>query len=104
GDVMKGWTFPGRTISSEGAFCLGETTETAGRAARAVSAFSVVRALRRNQMPDAKRVATTTNAIARTGQALRGRFPRGVSLLGPEGPPLCPFSSAGGNMVTPHAS
>ena len=71
---MKGCTLPGRMISSAGAVCLGETTDTAGKAACTVSAFRAVRALTRDQMPEARRPATTTNAIVRPSQCLGERF------------------------------
>src|SRR6266851_9115067 len=99
---MNGCTFPGRMISSAGAVCFGETTDTAVRATCAVSAFSVVRALTRDQMPDAKRPPTTITTIARSSHDLRERvaaptwFEEGVCAS------IRFVSSVWGNIVTPH--
>src|SRR5207244_4633673 len=79
---MNGCTFPGRMISWAGAACFGETTDTAVRATCAVSAFSVVRALTRDQMPETSRAATAINAIARLNHRLRGRCCRPTSFDG----------------------
>src|SRR6266850_3382736 len=71
---MYGCTFPGRMISSAGDVCFGETTDTAGRAIRAVCASRVVRALTRDQMPDISRPAMTNRAIAQPIHRLGERF------------------------------
>src|SRR2546427_1547165 len=55
---MNGCTFPGRMISCADAACFGKTTDTAVRATCSVSAFSIVRALTRDQMPETNRAAT----------------------------------------------
>ena len=60
---MNGCTLPGRTISSAGAVCVGDTTETAVSADCAVSASRVFRALTRDQMPVARRTTAAINAI-----------------------------------------
>src|SRR5713226_5894267 len=98
---MNGCTFPGRMISSEGAVCFGETTDTAVRATCAVSAFSVVRALTRDKMPETNRAATAINAIARTNHRLCGRCPLPTSFDGSVGPPVCFFSSVCCDIITP---
>src|ERR1700676_431172 len=71
---MNGSTFPGRMISSAGTVCFGETTDTAGRAAWAVSARRAVPALTRDQIPETRRAATAIAAIARTSHDLRESF------------------------------
>src|SRR6266849_10275682 len=102
GDVMNGCTFPGRMISSVGAVCVGETTDTAVRATCAVSALRVVRALTRDQIPDAKSPPTTITTIARSSHDLRERvaaptwFEEGVCAS------IRFVSSVWGNIVTPH--
>src|SRR6266852_3912739 len=98
---MNGCTFPGRMISSAGAVCFGETTETAVRATCAVSAFSLVRALTRDQMPETSRAATTINAIA-TPNRLCGRCGLPTSFDGSVCPPVCFFSSVCCDIMTPH--
>src|SRR2546426_11518254 len=73
GAVVNGCTFPGRMISWAGATCFGETTDTGGRATCAVSAFRIVRALTRDQMPETNRAATAINPIASLNHPMRGR-------------------------------
>src|SRR6266705_2309381 len=75
-------------ISSADAVCFGETTDTGGRAVWAVSAFRVVRALTRDQMPDIKRAATASSAIARASRRLRGEFPTATLFNGTVCPPI----------------
>src|SRR5580700_7669528 len=70
---MNGCTFPGRMISSAGAVCFGETTDTGVRATCAVSALSAVRALTRDKMPETNRAATAISATARPNHRLCGR-------------------------------
>src|ERR1700724_4121083 len=74
GEVMNGCTFPGRMISSAGAVCLGETTDTAVRATCAVSVFSFVRALTRDTMPEPNRAARPTHEIATPNHCLSGFY------------------------------
>src|ERR1700676_5789815 len=107
GEGMKGCTFPGRMISSAGAVCFGETTETAVRATCAVSTFSLLRARTRDTMPEAKRAATMVSAIAGPSHRLRGRCRFSTSFDGGVGggrvaPPLCFFSSLRCDIFTPH--
>src|SRR5207245_11334843 len=90
---MNGCTLPGRMSSSVGAVCFGETTDTGGRAVWAVSAFRVVRALTRDQMPDIKRAATASSAIARASHRLRGEFPTATLLYGTVCPPFGSYVS-----------
>src|SRR5437016_11812603 len=103
GEEMYGSTFPGRMISSAGAVCFGETTDTEGRAARAVSWLRVLRALTRDQIPDTNRVATTISAIVRTTHVLRGRFFTATSVNRSICSSICLLSSIRGNIITiPH--
>src|SRR6266852_2610492 len=99
---MNGCTFPGRMISSAGAVCFGETTDTAVSATCAVSAFSVVRALTRDQMPETNRAATAINAIATPNHRLSGRCRLPTSVDGACSP-ICFFSSVCCDIVTPHS-
>src|SRR5690242_18114066 len=102
GAVMNGATFPGRMISSAGAVSVGETTDTAVRATCAVSPFSVVRALTRDQIPETNRPATTINEIAKLNH-LCGRSRLPASLEGSACPPICFFSSVSCDIETPHS-
>src|SRR5260370_28524996 len=102
GEVMNGCTFPGRMISWAGAACFAETTDTAVRATCAVSAFSVVRALTRDQMPETNRAATAINAIARLNHPLCRRCRLLTSFDGSACPAICFLSSVSCDMVTPH--
>jgi hypothetical protein len=67
---MNGCTFPGRMISWAEAVGFGDTTETAVRATCAVSALRAVRALIRDEMPEANRATTATAAMASPSQCL----------------------------------
>src|SRR6266567_3673091 len=100
GAVMNGCTFPGRMISWAGPACFGETTDTAVRATCAVSAFSAVRALTRDQMPETNRAATAINAIARLNHPLCRCCRLSTSFDG--SPPICFLSSVSCDIVTPH--
>src|SRR4029077_16003736 len=99
---MNGCTFPGRMISSAGALCFGETTDTAVRATWAVSAFSAVRALTRDKMPETNRVAMTINAIAAPNHRLTGRCGLPTSFGGSVCPPTFLFSSVSCDIMTLH--
>ena len=57
-------------ISSAGAVCFGDTTDTAVRAAWAVSVFSAARALTRDQMPDIRSAATAIIVTAKASHCL----------------------------------
>src|SRR2546425_5222984 len=103
GAVVNGCTFPGRMISWAGAACLGETTDTAVRATCPVSAFSVVRARTRDQMPETNRAATAINTIARLNHRLCGRCRLLTSFDGSVCPPICFLSSVSCDIVTPHS-
>src|SRR5260370_10202082 len=102
GEVMNGCTFPGRMISWADAACFGETTDTAVRATCAVSAFSVVRALTRDQMPETNRAATAINAIATPSHRRCGGCPLPTSFDGGACSPICFFSSVCCDIMTPH--
>src|SRR5882757_7801034 len=82
GEVMNGCTFPGRMISWAEAVGFGDTTDTAVRATCAVSALRAVRALTRDQMPEARRATIAIAAIARPSQCLCGPVPSATSLDG----------------------
>src|SRR6266850_3840 len=99
GEEMNGSTLPGRIISSAGEVCFGETTDTEGRAVRAVSWVRVLRAFTRDQMPDTNRVATTINAMVTTSHVLRGRFFTATSFSGSACSPICFLSSVLGDIA-----
>src|SRR5437660_7066940 len=101
GAVINGATFPGRMISWAGAVCFGETTDTGVRATCAVSAFSVVRALTRDQIPETNKPATTINEITKLNHRLCGRSRLPASLDGSVCPPICFFSSVSCDIETP---
>src|SRR5467141_803617 len=86
-------TLPGRMISWAGADGFGETTDTAVRATCAVSAFSVVRALTRDKMPETNRAAIAINAIARPNHRRYGRCCLPTRFDGSVCPPICFLSS-----------
>src|SRR6266571_3704482 len=102
GEVMNGCTFPGRMISWAGAVCFGEITDTAVRATCAVSAFNVVRALTRDQMPETNRAATAINAIVTPNHRLCGRCPLATSYDGSVCPSICFLSSVCCDIATPY--
>src|SRR5229473_5468324 len=89
-------------ISSAGAVCFGVTTDTAVRSTCAVSAFSVVRALTRDKMPETNKPATTINATARLNHRLCGLCDLPISFGGSVCPPTCFFSSVCCDIITPH--
>src|SRR5712692_1070405 len=103
GAVVNGCTFPGRMISWAGAACFGETTDTGVRATCAVSAFRIVRALTRDQMPETNRAATAINAIARLNHRRCGRCCLSASFDGSACPLICFLSSVSCDIVTPHS-
>src|SRR5690348_14908470 len=103
GAVMNGCTFPGSIISWAGAACFGETTDTGVRATCAVSAFRIVRALTRDQMPETNRAATAINAIASFNHRLCGRCCVSTSLDGSVCPAICFLTSGPCDIETPHS-
>src|ERR1700733_381128 len=82
GEVINGCTLPGKMISSVGAVCFGDTTDTAVVAACTVSACRADPALTRDQIPEIKRPATAITASAMTIQLLRERFPAPTAFKG----------------------
>src|SRR5438876_9623939 len=89
-------------ISSAGAVCFGETTDTAVRATCAVSAFRALRALIRDQMPDINRAITRINAMAMPNHLFMGRRDCPASFNGNVCATTCVLSSFLENIMTPH--
>src|SRR4029077_11100329 len=99
---MNGCTLPGRMISWAGAAAFGCTTETAVTATCAVSALRFLRVLTRDQIPDAKRPATTISTVAGASHRLRAGLSAALSCKAPERSSICLPLLVSGGIVTPN--
>src|SRR4029077_3154576 len=78
GAVTYGCTFPGNTISCEGADRCGETTETVGTAICAVSVRNAALVWTRSRIPDTKSAAKARKIASAMSQLRRERLALGA--------------------------